>query len=78
MRLFKEPHRLSSGSRITQPADDAGEYEVSMKLRRHNPMNTTVEKNIDNAISFSTSPRRRTRVGKILDRMSLKLLVKMC
>ena len=53
--------RLSSGSRITQPADDAGGLAVSMKLSGTINRLTGVEKNIDNAAGPSL---------KILDRMA--------
>ena len=50
--LQKSLTRLSSGSRITQPADDAGGLAVSMKLSGTINRLNGVEKNIDNAISF--------------------------
>ena len=50
--LQKSLTRLSSGSRITQPADDAGGLAVSMKLSGTINRLSGVEKNIDNAISF--------------------------
>jgi len=42
--LQKSLSRLSSGSRITQPADDAGGLAVSMKLRGTISRMTGVEK----------------------------------
>ena len=48
--LQKSLTRLSSGSRITQPADDAGGLAVSMKLSGTINRLSGVEKNIDNAI----------------------------
>ena len=53
--LQKSLTRLSSGSRITQPADDAGGLAVSMKLSGTINRLSGVEKNIDNAISFYKS-----------------------
>ena len=50
--LQKSLTRLSSGSRITQPADDAGGLAVSMKLSGTINRLTGVEKNIDNALEL--------------------------
>ena len=50
--LQKSLNRLSSGSRITKPSDDAGGLAVSMKLQGTINRLTGVEKNIGNAISF--------------------------
>jgi flagellin len=50
--LQKSLNRLSSGSRITKPADDAGGLAVSMKLQGSINRMNGVEKNIGNAISF--------------------------
>ena len=63
--------RLSSGSRITQPADDAGGLAVSMKLSGTINRLSGVEKNIDNAISFlQVQDGVLESAGKILDRMA--------
>lgn len=69
--LQKSLARLSSGSRITSPADDAGGLAVSMKLeatvRRTDATNT----NVQNAISFLQSQDGALKVGAgILTRMS--------
>ena len=69
--LQKSLTRLSSGSRITQPADDAGGLAVSMKLSGTINRLTGVEKNIDNAISFlQVQDGILDSAGKILDRMA--------
>jgi flagellin len=69
--LQKSLSRLSSGSRITQPADDAGGLAVSMKLRGTISRMTGVEKNIDNAISFlQVQDGVLESSGKIIDRMA--------
>ena len=69
--LQKSLTRLSSGSRITQPADDAGGLAVSMKLSGTISRLSGVEKNIDNAISFlQVQDGVLESSGKILDRMA--------
>ena len=69
--LQKSLTRLSSGSRITQPADDAGGLAVSMKLRGTISRMTGVEKNIDNATSFlQVQDGVLESAGKIIDRMA--------
>ena len=69
--LQKSLTRLSSGSRITQPADDAGGLAVSMKLSGTISRLGGVEKNIDNAISFlQVQDGVLSSAGKIMDRMA--------
>ena len=69
--LQKSLTRLSSGSRITEPADDAGGLAVSMKLSGTINRLTGVEKNIDNAISFlQVQDGVLDSAGKVLDRMA--------
>jgi flagellin len=69
--LQKSLTRLSSGSRITQPADDAGGLAVSMKLSGTISRLSGVEKNIDNAISFlQVQDGVLNSAGQILDRMA--------
>ena len=69
--LQKSLTRLSSGSRITQPADDAGGLAVSMKLSGTINRLSGVEKNIDNAISFlQVQDGVLESAGKIVDRMA--------
>jgi flagellin len=69
--LQKSLTRLSSGNRITQPADDAGGLAVSMKLSGTISRLSGVEKNIDNAISFlQVQDGVLNSAGQILDRMA--------
>ena len=69
--LQKSLTRLSSGSRITQPADDAGGLAVSMQLSGTINRLSGVEKNIDNAISFlQVQDGILNSAGKIIDRMA--------
>ena len=74
--LQKSLNRLSSGSRIVSPSDDAGGLAVSMKLsataRRQGAVNT----NIGNATSFLQTQDGGLKVGaKVLERISeLKVL----
>jgi flagellin len=69
--LQKSLARLSSGSRITQPADDAGGLAVSMKLKGSINRLQGVEKNIGNAISFlQVQDGVLESAGKIVDRMA--------
>lgn len=74
--LQRSLNRLSSGSKITRPSDDAGGLAVSMKIKSAIKRNSAVQNNIGNAISFLQSQDGALRtVGKILDRMSeLKIL----
>ena len=50
--LQKSLDRLSSGRRITEPADDAGGLAVSMKLEHTSKVLQGVSRNISNAVSF--------------------------
>ena len=50
--LQKSLDRLSSGRRITQPADDAGGLAVSMKLTHTNKVLRSTTHNIANAVSL--------------------------
>ena len=50
--LQKSLDRLSSGRRITEPADDAGGLAVSMKLEHTGKVLQGVSNNISNAISL--------------------------
>ena len=50
--LQKSLDRLSSGRRITEPADDAGGLAVSMKLEHSSTMLQAVSRNISNAVSL--------------------------
>ena len=69
--LQKSLARLSSGSKITQPSDDAGGLAVSMKMeaaiRRTDAANTTVA----NAVSFlQTQDGGLKTAGKVLERIN--------
>ncbi len=74
--LQRSLNRLSSGSKITQPSDDAGGLAVSMKLSATIKRTDAVNTNIQNAQSFlQTQDGALESVGKVLDRMSeLKVL----
>jgi len=52
MQLQKSLARLSSGSKITSPADDAGGLAVSMKLSASIAETNATSTNVANAISF--------------------------
>ena len=69
--LQKSLTKLSSGSRITAPADDAGGLAVAMKLKASINRLSAAESNIQNAISFlEVQDGVLDSVSKILDRMS--------
>jgi len=63
--------RLSSGTKIVSPADDAGGLAVSMKLSSAIGRTDKVNENIQNAISFLQTQDGALKTGsKILDRIS--------
>ena len=69
--LQKSLQRLSSGSRIASPADDAGGLAVSMRLQAQIKRAKGVESNINNAISLNqVQDGALATAGSILDRMS--------
>src|ERR1051325_10512524 len=69
--LQKSLNRLSSGSKIVTPSDDAGGLAVSMKLTAAARRSGAAATNISNAVSFlQTQDGVLKTVGKILDRMS--------
>ncbi len=69
--LSKSLTRLSSGSRITTPADDAGGLAVAMKLKGSINRFKGVEANVGNAISFlQVQDGILESAGKIVDRMA--------
>lgn len=74
--LQRSLNRLSSGSKIVSPADDAGGLAVSMKLTATIHRTDAVNTNIQNALSFlQTQDGAYQTVTKVLDRMSeLKIL----
>src|SRR5262249_17926698 len=64
-------NRLSSGSKIVSPSDDAGGLAVSMKLSAAATRDSAVQSNIGNATSFlQTQDGALQVVGQILDRIS--------
>ena len=68
--LQKSLNRLSSGSKIVTPADDAGGLAVSMKLSAAAVRQGAVNTNIGNAISFLQTQDGVLKVAaKVLDRM---------
>lgn len=74
--LQKSLNRLSSGSKIVNPSDDAGGLAVSMKLSAAARRQGAVSSNISNAVSLlQTQDSVLGVTGKILNRMSeLKVL----
>jgi flagellin len=74
--LQKSLNRLSSGSKIVSPADDAGGLAVSMKLSAAAVRQGAVATNIGNAVSLLQTQDGALKVtGKILERISeLKVL----
>jgi flagellin len=63
--------RLSSGSKIVNPSDDAGGLAVSMKMTAAIKRTSAVNDNIMNAKSFlQTQDGALGTATKILDRMS--------
>jgi len=69
--LQKSLNRLSSGSKIVSPSDDAGGLAVSMKLGAASKRQGAVSSNVGNAMSFLQTQDGALQVtAKILDRMS--------
>ena len=69
--LQRSLNRLSSGSKIVMPADDAGGLAVSMKLSAAAKRQGAVSANVGNSVSFLQTQDGALKVGaKILDRMS--------
>ena len=69
--LQRSLNRLSSGSKIVTPSDDAGGLAVSMKLSAAAKRQGAVASNIGNAVSFLQTQDGALKVtGKVLDRMS--------
>lgn len=64
-------NRLSSGSKIVNPSDDAGGLAVSMKFQAAAKRAAATATNIGNSISFLQTQEGVLKVsGKVLDRMS--------
>ena len=69
--LQKSLNRLSSGVKITSPADDAGGLAVSMKMAAAIRRTDAANSNVANAISFlQTQDGGLATAGKILSRIS--------
>jgi len=69
--LQKSLSRLSSGSRISTPSDDAGGLAVSMKLTASLKRTDAQAANVANAISFlQTASGSLKSAASVLDRMS--------
>ena len=69
--LQRNLNRLSSGSKIVNPSDDAGGLAVSMKLSAAAKRSAAASNNIGNSVSFLQTQDGVLKVaGKVLDRMS--------
>lgn len=69
--LAKSLARLSSGSKIVSPEDDAAGLAVSMRFDAQISRTAAAKSNVSNAISFSqTQDGFMGKVAKALDRMS--------
>jgi flagellin len=70
-RLSQSLARLSSGSKITSPADDSAGLAVSMKLDAQMSRNDAANNNVGNAVSFNqTQDGYLQKVNDALSRMS--------
>ena len=70
-KLQSSLQRLSSGSRIANPADDAGGLAVAMRLNAQINRTKGAQANVSNAISFAqVQDGALSTVGNIVDRMS--------
>jgi flagellin len=69
--LQRSLNRLSSGSKIVNPADDAGGLAVSMKLSAAAKRSAAANNNIGNTTSYlQTQDGVLKTTGKVLDRIS--------
>jgi flagellin len=69
--LSKSLARLSSGSKITNPSDDAAGMAVSSRLDAQVSRLDAAKQNVGNAISYTqTQDGFLSKIGKALDRMS--------
>jgi flagellin len=69
--LQRSLNRLSSGSKIVNPSDDAGGLAVSMKLAAAAKRSGAAATNIGNSVSFLQTQDGVLKVaGKVLDRIS--------
>ena len=64
-------NKLSSGSKINNPSDDAGGLAVAMKLTATVNRDSDLQNNVSDAVSFAQTQDGALQVaGSILDRMS--------
>lgn len=64
-------NKLSSGSKIVNPSDDAGGLAVAMKLSATASRESDLQNNLSDAVSFAQTQDGALQVaGSILDRMS--------
>ena len=69
--LSKSLARLSSGSKLINPSDDAAGMAVSTRLDSQVNRLDAARSNINNAVSFTQTQDNHLRlIGKALDRMS--------
>jgi flagellin len=69
--LQKSLARLSSGTKIVNPSDDAGGLAVSMRLSAAINRTDATSTNVSNAVSFlQTQDGSLATAGKVLDRIS--------
>lgn len=69
--LQKSLNRLSSGSKIVSPADDAGGLGVSMRLAAAARRSGAASTNVANSVSYLQTQDGALKVaGKVLDRVS--------
>src|SRR5262245_2082359 len=69
--LAKSLSRLSSGSKITSPADDAAGLAVASRLDAQVQRIAAAKSNVGNAVSFTqTQDGYLTKIARALDRMS--------
>jgi flagellin len=70
-RLGKSLARLSSGSKITSPADDAAGLAVASRIDAQINRTNAAKSNVGNAVSFTqTQDGYLQKIAKALDRMS--------
>ena len=72
--LQRSLNRLSSGSKIITPADDAGGLAVSMKLSAAAKRSGAVASGIGNAVSLLQTEDGALKIaGKVLDRIIMAI-----
>ncbi len=70
-QLQKSLNKLSSGSKIVNPSDDAGGLAVAMKLTATSNRETELQSNLSDAMSYAQTQDGALQVaGSILDRVS--------